>query len=69
MTNKMLYDCKAHIVSTITKVFEQTKKDGCDIFQIENEAYKRHPKEYEKHKHTLLENCLLKLNVNCINNV
>ena len=69
MTNKMLYDCKAHIVSTITKVFEQTKKDGCDIFQIENEAYKRHPKEYEKHKYTLLENCLLKLNVNCINNV
>ncbi|MBR5438756.1 MAG: hypothetical protein IKV61_00865 [Clostridia bacterium] len=69
MTDKMLYDCKVHITNTITEVFNKTKSAGCDLFKIKNEAYKRHTKEYEKHKLTLLENCKLNLNVNCINNV
>ena len=69
MTNKMLYDCKKHIETTLVSVFEKTKNSGCDLFKIKNEAYKRHTSEYKKHKLTLLDDCKLKLNINCINNV
>lgn len=69
MTNKMLYDCKTHIEKNLISVFEKTQKSGCDLFQIENEAYKRHTKKYEQNKFTLLENCKLNLNVKAINNV
>ena len=69
MTNKMLYDCKAHIESTLLSVFEKSKSSGCDLFKIKNEAYKRHNSIYKKASSKILDDCKLKLNVNCINNV
>jgi hypothetical protein len=64
---KVLHDSEEFIKDNLTKVFEKTKANSTDIFELKNLLYKFQNKYYDRDNFSILEKTQAKFDIKCVN--
>ncbi len=54
ISDKLKENAKETVLKTVEKVFETSRKSGCDLFKLNQSLYRSSAKKYEEWKDTLL---------------